>query len=457
MMERLLILILALFSFSQAQAAEASVACLNGQEVRDIQSQLKVNMAEPLKDLCARDSHGVQIFRILNLLKKMQISAAPLEGRYNQNIVGTDFWGFLTKRIRTVSEAPAEDTRCARGAMAYVDQKSSANVAFVCPLFFDNSYSDYEKASVLLHEARHVEGHAHVMCLAGNKVANSGGCDERIEDKGAYAVTIETMAKMALRGINIPLEERQKIRLNLLNYLESFNELVNGVGNSGIYLQSQDGKQAFLYDGAVLTPAPTLAKTHLVSRGLSLIAVPVSSKADGFGVDVFRSKLDSIPAVGGCILDYNKLPLPERRPLVDIVADGAFSACIYENTIVGRIGNGKGADARATIPGKIRSVFTSEEIRDANQDSFFVKTSKKEFFRVRFTEKETFEVTKVKDPAVGFGQLFFFNSDLTGLTEDGRLMKIDFETNDWVLIPGLEKMRFKSSTRPFLWSQDLVE
>lgn len=456
MMMRSFILILALLSFPQVHAEEAPTACLTRQEVRDIKSQMKVDMADELKDLCDGNSHSFQTFRILNILKNLMISPAPLEGRYNQNIVGTDFWGFLTKRIHTISEAPAEDSHCARGAMAYVDQEASANIAFVCPLFFDKFYSDYEKASVLLHEARHVEGHSHVMCLSGNKVTNSGGCDERIEDQGAYAVTTETMAKMALRGLNIPKEERQRMRLNLLSYLESFNELVNGVGNSGIYLESQDGKQAYLYDGIVLTPVPVMAKTRFVSRNLSLIAVP-DSKEDGFGVDVFSSKLTATPAVGGCILDYNKLPMAERKPLVDIVTDGPFSACIYENALVGRIGNGQGADVRVTVPGKIRSVFTSDEVRDANRDSFFVKTSKKETYRVRFTEQETFEVTKVKDPSQGFRQLFFFNSDLTGLKDDGRLMKIDFETNEWVPMPGLEKMRFKSATRPFLWSQDLVE
>ncbi|MNL04851.1 hypothetical protein D3C87_1254280 [compost metagenome] len=261
---------------------------------------------------------------------------------------------------------------------------------------------------------------------------------------------------MAFRGINIPETERQKMRLNLLSYLESFNELVKGVGNSGIYLASQDGKQAFLFDGAVLTPAPVMARTRFVSRNLSLIAVP-NSKADGFGVDVFRSNLEAVPAVGGCILEYNKLPRQERRPLVDIVTDGLFSACIYEDALVGRIGNGTGADVRVAIPGKIRSVFTSDEVREVNRDSFFIKNSRKETYRVRFTEQETFEVTKVKDPSEGFRQLFFFNSDLTGLHEDGRLMKIDFETNEWVVMPGLEKMRFKSTTRPFLWSQDLVD
>lgn len=404
----------------------------------------------------AGEAHANEAFRILSLLKNLQISNAPLESRYNQNIVGTDFWGYLTKRIRTISEAPAEDIHCDRGAMAFVEQEASPNTAFVCPLFFDKDFSDYEKALVLLHEARHTEGHSHVLCLAGNKVANPGGCDERIEDQGSYAVTTETMAKIALRGINVSLEERNRMRLSLLMYLDSFNESVKGIGNSGIYLESQDGTQTYIYDGVVLTPAPKLAKTNLVSRTLSLIALP-ESKADGFSVDVFTADLKPTPAIGGCLKEYNKLPVKDRRMLIDIVADGPYSACIYENSIVGRIDSKEGVDASVKIPGKIRSVFTSDELRLSNRDSFFVKTSTQETYRVRFTEQEKFEVTKVQDPTNGFRRLFFFNSDLTGLKQDGRLLKMNIETNEWVVMPGLEKMRFKSTTRPFLWSQDLVE
>ena len=439
MMLRFFLLISALFSLALAEASGSGNPHLSG---------LKIDVVG--------EAHQQETLRILLLLRDLQISSEPLKGRYNQNILGTDFWGFFIKRIHTVAEAPAIDSHCAGGAMAYVEQESSPNTAFVCPLFFDKYFSDYEKAAVLLHEARHTEGHPHVMCLAGNKAANSGGCDERIEDQGAYAVTSEAMAKIAMRGINVPEAEREKMRLNLLVYLESFNESVQGIGNSGIYLESQDGKQAYIFDGVSLASVPKLAKTHFVSRTLSLIALP-ESKADGFGVDIFKKGLNKIPAAGGCVLEYNRQAPKDRKMLIDIVADGPFSACIYENSIVGRIDGKDGVDAKIEIPGKIRAVFTSDEVFESQRDSFFVRNNKNETYRVRFTEKETFEISKVQDPSKSFNRLFFFNNDLTGLKEDGRLMKIDFETNDWIAVPGLEKMRFKSSTRPFLWSKDLVE
>lgn len=435
---RFLTLILSLFCLSAAFGQQGGIAHLSG---------LKIDVAG--------EAHQQETERILMLLRDLQISPKPLEGRYNQNILGTDFWGFFIKRIKTVAEAPAEDSHCAGGAMAFVEQDNSPNTAFVCPLFFDKYFSDYEKAAVLLHEARHTEGHDHVMCLTGTKAANSGGCDERIEDQGAYAVTTEAMAKIALRGVNVPESERQKMRLNLLVYLESFNETVSGIGNSGVLLENQDG-QAFIFDGSALTPVPKLEKTHFVSRTLSLIALP-QSKADGFGVDIFKKDLSKIAPAGGCVLEYNRQPQKDRRMLVDIVADGPFSACVYENSIVGRIDNKEGTDARIEIPGKIRAVFNSDEIQDAQRDSFFVKTENNTTYRVRFTEQETFELTKVKDPSKGFRRLFFFNNDLTGLKEDGRLMKKDFETNKWIPFPGLENQKFKSATRPFLWSRDLVE
>ena len=138
MMLRIFLLISALFSVPSAFAEDAVLAPVSRQEIRDIQSKLKVEMIG--------EAHTTEAFRILSILKNIQISDAPLEGRYNQNIVGTDFWGFLTKRIHAISEAPAEDGHCERGAMAYVDQGASPNIAFVCPLFFEKFYSDYEKA-----------------------------------------------------------------------------------------------------------------------------------------------------------------------------------------------------------------------------------------------------------------------------------------------------------------------
>ncbi len=390
------------------------------------------------------------------ILKNLKLSDEPLVERYNQNILGTDFWGYLTKRIQTIKEVSGDDPECASGALAHVDQDAEPNTALVCPQFFDKAYSEYERATVLLHEARHTEGFPHVMCMAGSKVGRSGGCDERIEDRGAYAVNTEATAKTVLRGLNVSEAERKKLRTHLLTYLDSFNEPVGKIGNEAIYLVSQDGKKAYFFDGVSLRPTRLISDTRLVSRSLSLIAVPLD-KNDGYGVDAFNKNLSPSVTEGDCILSYNKLPVKDRRPLIEIVVDRQYSACIYENSIMGKITPEGGEDSRVQLPAAIQSIYTGDELGGNTPDSFFVKTTDQVFYRVRFTPENTFEVSSAPDTSERFAKLFFFNNDLTGLSDDGFLMLKNFDTETWNVYPGLEGLRFKSTTRPFLWSQDLVD
>lgn len=398
--------------------------------------------------------HGVEIREVLSLIQDIRLSNKALPARYDLNIVGDNFWAFFSRRIHTVEEVPAENNHCQRGAMAFVEQSEKPNVAFVCPVFFEKFYSRYEKASVLLHEAHHTDGHNHVMCLSGNKVGSAGGCDNRASDQGAYAVTIETLAKMILRGIGIPDEDRMQLRLGLLEALDSFNEAVGGIGNSALYLQSRDGRKAYFFDGVKLYKAPLFKKNKILSRGLSLLAVP-DNKGPIVGVDVFVRSLPSVPPQGQCALDFNKSK--NLSKLVDVMNDGAFSVCVYEKGLVGRVSPEQTEDAKAQWSFKAVQVISADELNLDSRDSAFVKSETGEFYQVKFKETKKFEIKKVPDPTQGFQQLFYFNSDLTGLRQDGQLMKIDFETNEWIPYPGVESVRFKYSTRPFLWSYDLVE
>ncbi|MFS4460810.1 hypothetical protein [Bdellovibrio sp. HCB2-146] len=398
--------------------------------------------------------HGAEIKTVLSLIQNIRLSNRALPDRYNLNIVGDDFWTFFSKRIHTIEEVSADNEHCVRGAMAFVEQSEKPNVASVCPVFFDSIYSRYEKASVLLHEAHHTEGHNHVMCLAGNKAGSFGGCDESIKDRGAYAVTIETLAKMILRGIGIPEEDRAQLRFGLLEALDSFNQTVGGIGNSALYLQSLDGKKAYFFDGARLHAAPLYKGQKILSRVLSVLAVPHNKQAIT-GIDIFSRSLRKVPPQGLCALEYNAGKT--RSKLVDLMNDGPFSLCVYEKGLVGRISFDQDEDSSAEWPFKAVQVLSAEELGLETRDSVFVKSARGEFYQVKSNGSNKFEVKRQPDPTQGFQQLFYFNSDLTGLRRDGQLMKVDFETNQWIPYPGIESMRFKYSTRPFLWSHDLVE
>lgn len=439
--------------------AEASVeSCLSSEDVKIVGRSISTKFLEPSSlNLCDSQSKEFKLHKILNTLKNLKISKAPLVNRYNQNIVGHDFWAYFTKRVSIIQEADLTAQSCASGALAYVSQVESPNVVFLCPVFFeDGPYTVYEKISILLHEARHVEGFAHSMCLVGSKVSAMGGCDELIEEQGAYAVSTESLAKMFFRGINIPDDERAKLKLALLESLESFNEQVQGLGNTAIYLEGVDGKSAYYFDGVSLHRASYFQRSHVVSRLLNLQIFPLNG-AEAYGVDVLKYNPTRLEAEGICSKSYNQSPKHQRELLVDVIQDSIFSACVYENSLFGRIGFEEGEDVHINFPFKVSSVFTSDEVRNYERDSFYVRSSGGEFYRVRFTEGSRFVTTKVSDSVKEFSKIFFFNSDLTALTKNGKLLRLDSDSNEWVPFLGLEERRFKSSTRPVIWSKDLLD
>lgn len=448
-------------------------ACMTELEAAEILKEVSLQEEDvPLtksqikQRLCDKESPAYQMLSHLRLMKNIKISSAPLEGRYNPNIIGNDFWKFFTERIDRVRIVNGDNERCKNGAMAFVDISESKfpkekGIAQVCPLFYDKYFSDYERVSVLLHESRHVEGFPHVMCEAGNKVGSSGGCDDRIQSKGAYAVTVESLAKMALRGINIPEKDKEDLKTLLLVQLDSFNELVRGRGNMGIILEIDQSyplsNQSFFFDGKALYPIHDFGSHQWVSRVFGVLGIPLEKSA-GFSIDIFKKNLQKKEPLGGCIKAYNESPREKRQVLIDIVLDAHYSACIFENEVRGRVSVNDGDDAIASFKEKIESVYTSDEVGDQDRDSFYVRTQLKTYYRLRFDEKTNkFDVQRVANPVLGMKRLFFFNSDLTGITNDGRLMVVDPESNQWEPFSGVEKLRFKKATRPFFWSADLVE
>lgn len=455
MLQRYIPAILLSLVILSEQGWASTTSCLSQEQVQSVSAsfQFLPQQLIPQSELCDAEADSYKLATILLALKNLRLDETPLNNRYDQKILGNDFWGYLKARVRTISKASPEASSCVNGALAFVEDDSQKTL-FLCPAYFsDIYYSLYGKASILLHEARHVEGYPHTMCLAGNKVGSTGGCDESIEERGSYAVSTEALAKMLFRGKNIPANEKAKLKIHLLESLESFNEPVNGVGNTALYLQDADGKGAYFFDGIKLFPAKQFERANVVSRYVNLQIVPKNGMK-AFSWDVLQSQTAFSPVAGSCAKAYNAAPAEKRSPLIEVIDDGIYFACAYENHLSARLGYEMSEDVVIPLPKKIKAVFTSDEVKDSQRDSYYTQTFDNEFYRIRFNEKGQAAVTKIADPTGGFKHLFFFNSDLTGLTNRGVLLKLDFETGEWVPFPALSGRFFKSSTRPFLWSAD---
>lgn len=456
-LKSLLSILLFLFVFvEEVQATESS--CISKDQVQSVSKPFQFSPADlvPQEDLCNSQADEYKLVSILLALKNLRLDEAPLNNRYDQKILGRDFWSYLTERVKVISKSSQEASSCRNGAMAYVEGEAN-NTLFLCPLYFtDTYYSLYGKASILLHEARHIEGFPHTMCLAGNKVGSTGGCDEAIEDRGSYAVSTEALAKILFQGKNISATEKAKLRIHLLDSLESFNEPVNGVGNTALYLKDIEGKNAYLFDGLKLYPAKQFEGARVVSRFVNLQIVPRNGMK-AFSWEVLQSQSTFAPAAGACAKAYNETAPAQRSPLLEVIDDGIYFACVYENKLSARLGYEMTEDVIIDLPVKIKAVFTSDEVKDSERDSYYAISVDNEFYRIRFGNDGKVAVTKVADPTGGFKHLFFFNSDLTGLTNQGVLLKMDFETNQWIPFPSLQGRYFQSSTRPFLWSSDFTQ
>lgn len=443
--------------FFSVQVHAANSSCISEVQIRNVSLSFKfvpMNLI-PQTELCDSQAESYQLASILLSLKDLRLDPAPLSGRYDQKILGDDFWKYLTTRIKVISKADESSPSCRSGAMAYVEPETP-NTLFLCPSYFaDKYYSPYGKATILLHEARHIEGYPHELCLAGNKVGATGGCDERIDDRGSYAVSTEALAKILFRGQNISPSEKKRLKIQLLESLESFNEPVNGIGNTALYLVDETESRAYFFDGLQLYPTRHFEQAHVVSRFVNLQILP-KNKMKAFSWDVLQSESSFSPAAGACAQAYNALPAPKRSRLLEVIDDGIYFACVYEDHLSARIGFEITEDLVIELPFKAKAVFSSDEVMDSERNSYYAISTENKFYRIRFLENQKVSITQVADPTGGFKHLFFFNSDLTGLSNKGVLMKLDFDTQEWVQFPALEGRRFKTSTRPFLWSRDFL-
>ena len=68
---------------------------------------------------------------------------------------------------------------------------------YVCTMMLTSDFTSLDRASVFMHEARHIDGFPHTTCHEGPREGIRGACDFQISDGGSYAVSVETYAQIA--------------------------------------------------------------------------------------------------------------------------------------------------------------------------------------------------------------------------------------------------------------------
>ena len=421
-------------------------ACLSEALVNEIRAQVELTLSDSdTFDRCQPGSKTYMVLQTLILIKTMQYSDQELGEPFSQGILPGDFWGYFSTRTKSI----VEETSCRPGILAYVYGLTHDGQIHVCPDWFLPSTIKYERAQVMLHEVRHFEGFRHVTCKRGQRQGQSGACDDSIEEKGSYAVTVEVLTKMALNSKDIPRVQKTLLKSLAVSFAnDAFNAPVSPQDLTAFYLETTD-HHAYMFSHKGLLEVASLGDSKIVSRTQSLVVFP-PDKGDAYSANVFSTQLDPAPPQGSVATTYNSTPRANRANMIDILNLGYLAVSVTDSQLAGQL-ESDGADTMVDLPWKAVAAFSGAEVGIPDTDSLYVLNEKRELFRVQFVGYPNYHITPVANSLGAFNQFVIYQGQRLGLTDSGQVLTAKDGT--WAVFEGLKGLQVKRLTRPFSWDQ----
>lgn len=322
------------FFFSVQLHAQQTATCISKEEMQEIARDF--SQFEPY----ANDRYcldGSEISNLLDSLLFMRKTSfqPPLENSQDELFSGRfkdDWYGYFTGRISGIEI----DRGCPKGVGAYV--YGFSDKMYVCTMLLTADFTSLDRASVFMHEARHIDGFPHTTCRSGARAGIRGACDYRISDGGSYAVSVETYAQIARYATEVHPALRAYSRAAAVTYAdEAFVTPAQVDRTSGLVVLSSDrtfyqvSKTATgqLYAKA-LGQAPHLGT--VIPRAEQLILFP-SNKTKLAGYVFPRGEGEISQQAGELPRKYNEMSADEKAKVIDSHIAGQWTAQIKGHQI----------------------------------------------------------------------------------------------------------------------------
>lgn len=435
--------------FAGAPAADASPACLDAAVVAELRAKFILPPSTENIDLCQPSSRGYKILEALSLIRTLNFENTNLVNPFNAGNLPTEFWSFFTSRVQKIEEMSTE--RSCINVVAFTIGAMKDGILYACPLFFDADKSTFERVAVMLHEARHFDGFSHIRCEHGPGLGKNS-CDESMEQGGPWSIYIEALAKMALVPSALNSAQRAAAKVVALKAADIYlNKTPTPPEEShGVYLLSEDGKEAFVFNGSELIPIRAIPDANLLSRYYSLAAFPKDG-SDTYTVDTESSNSEVLPAFGSFATDYNLKPRGSRPHVVDILNFPSVQGIVTETTAqFGGIGP-------VDLPFHAKKVFLPEEMKSSAKNELYLLDQENHMHFAKVGAGGKAEFSDFPNSIEGFSQIIALNGQRLGLMAESGEVFIDTGTTgeSWELYAPLAGRRFRTLTRPFVWAKAL--
>lgn len=310
-----------------------SADCVSKAEMQEIASHFSQFSSLAQKDFCFDGSETSNLLSAIMFMRKTAFSADMkksqdelFSGRFSSN-----WYNYYIGRIDDISV----ESSCPKGVAAFV-YGFGGKTMYVCPAMLTDNYSSLDRASIMMHEARHIDGYPHMTCTQGARKGIQGACDSRISEGGSYAVTVETYAQLAKYATDLHPALKAYARASSVVYAdEAFETPVRidrggellAMTNSGEFHGLSFGAQA---KDTALGQTPALGR--IAMRAQHMILFPDDKTLPAKYVFVNNAG-DITQAAGDAIIEYNKQTPAQRAELVDYHVAAQWSARIYKSKI----------------------------------------------------------------------------------------------------------------------------
>lgn len=322
-------IVLALGLMSSTAIAED---CVSQAEMREISSHFTQFRDLAKNEFCYDGSQTSNLIATIMFMRKtafeadMKRSSDELfSGRFSQS-----WYNYFIGRINDLDV----QSNCPKGVGAYV--YGFGNTMYICPMMLTDSFSSLDRASVFMHEARHIDGYPHTTCSKGARKGLRGACDVRISDGGSYAVTVETYAQLAKYATDLHPALKAYSLASAVTYADETFEYPARVDRQAELLVVSKTKEFFSLDVTKSNRVEALGQIpelgHIVNRAQHLILFPADKNLPARYVFT-KNEGEISQAAGEAALEYNSQTPVQRAELVDLHIGAQWTAKVYKDKL----------------------------------------------------------------------------------------------------------------------------
>lgn len=310
----------------------APANCVSKAELEEIASHFSQFRSIANADFCY---DGSQQSNLLQAIMFMRHTQYPSNMPRSQDELfsgkfASDWYGYFIGRINQF-EIPSS---CPKGVVAYV-YAFGGKTMYVCPMGLTDIFSSLDRASVFMHEARHIDGFPHTTCSHGPRKGLSGACDDRISTGGSYAVTVETYSQLGKYAQDVHPALKAYARASAVIYADEAFETpvkINRTAQLLIATQGLDFVAMDISSHQTQKLGRLSAAGKIVKRAEHMILFPADRNLKAQYVFA-NNEGEVAQSPGDIITEYNAQTPAEKANLVDLHISAQWTARVYKNSI----------------------------------------------------------------------------------------------------------------------------